>query len=340
MSGVAGSVQLLVLGGGGFLGRHIATAAVRAGHDVTVFSRAGTAPVDGVEALAGDRYDDLTALHGRTWDAVLDTFSDPDAVSATASLLSGPVGAYGYVSGMSVYHPAGPAVPGAGDPVRREGEATEDDPLQERSLAKLAAEAALAERFDGPTAILRVGVLVGPHDPTDRFTWWPVRLDRALAGDAERTVLAPGDPDRVVQYTDARDVAEFAVAVLDRRGEGVFDTVGPGRAQPLSAVLDACLRAAGGAPGDVDWVWAGERYLRENLRDVEEEQRPLWFPEDQIPQDAIDASGAIRQGLRFRPAEETARDVLAQLRAEGRTELTAGLDPDRERALVEGWVGV
>jgi 2'-hydroxyisoflavone reductase len=113
--------------------------------------------------------------------------------------------------------------------------------------------------------------------------------------------------------------------------------VGPGRAQPLSAVLDACLRAAGGAPGDVDWVWVGERYLRENLGDVEEEQRPLWFPEDQIPQDAINASSAITQGLRFRPPEETARDVLAQLRAEGRTELAAGLDPDRERALVEGW---
>jgi 2'-hydroxyisoflavone reductase len=114
--------------------------------------------------------------------------------------------------------------------------------------------------------------------------------------------------------------------------------VGPGRAQPLSAVLDACLRTAGGAPGDVDWVWVGERYLRENLGDVEEEQRPLWFPEDQIPQDAIDASSAITQGLRFRSAEETARDVLAQLRAEGRTELAAGLDPARERALVEGWV--
>ena len=161
-------------------------------------------------------------------------------------------------------------------------------------------------RFRGPTPILRVGILVGPHDPTDRFTWWTVRLTRALAGDAARTVLAPGDPDRVVQYTDARDVAEFAVAVLDRRAEGVFDTVGPGRAQPLSAVLDACLRAAGGAPGDVDRVWAGERYLRENLHDLEEEQRPLWFPEDQIPQERVlrvpvppevEASGAIHHRI-------------------------------------------
>lgn len=333
---VARPVQLLVLGGGAFLGRHAVRAALDAGHDVTVFSRSGGSPVDGVEVLTGDRQGDLSALHGREFEAVLDTFSDPDAVAATASLLSGSVGAYGYVSGMSVYHPTGPRVAGAGDPVRREGEADDDDPLQERSLAKLGAETAVAEHFAGPAPVFRVGVMVGPHDPSDRFTWWPVRLARALAGDADRTVLAPGDPARVVQYSDARDIAAFAVAVLARRDEGVFDTVGPGRAQPLSAVLDACLRAAGGAPGDVDWAWAGERYLREGLRDLEEEARPLWFPEDQIPQDAIDSSAAIAAGLRFRPAEDTARDVLAWLRDEGRTELAAGLDPEFERALVAG----
>lgn len=329
-------MQLLVLGGGGFLGRHVVAEAAAAGHVVSVLSRSGTAPVDGVEALRGDRQGDLSALEGRRWDAVLDTFSDGEAVARTASLLSGAVGAYGYVSGMSVYHPRGPAVPGAGDPVRREGDA--DDALQERSLVKLAAEAAVAEHFAGPAPVLRVGIMVGPHGPSDRFTWWPVRLARAVSGQAERTVLAPGDPDRVVQYSDARDIARFAVDVLDRRLSGVFDTVGPGRAEPLSAVLDACLRAAGGGPGDVDWAWADEQYLRESLSDVDEEARPLWFPEDQIPQDAIDASSATAAGLRFRAAEDTARDVLVQLATEGRTELAAGLAPDRERALVEGRV--
>jgi 2'-hydroxyisoflavone reductase len=331
---VAARVHLLVLGGGGFLGRHVAAAGLDAGHDVTVLSRGGSAPVDGVEALTGDRQGDLSALDGRRFDAVLDTFSDPDAVARTAALLSGAAGAYGYVSGMSVYHPDGPAVPGAGDPVRRPGDA--DDVLQERSLDKLGAESAVAAHFEGPAPVFRVGVMVGPFDPTDRFTWWPVRLARALAGDADRTVLAPGDPDRVVQYSDARDIAAFVVSALDRRLAGVFDTVGPGRAQPLSAVLDECLAAVGGAPGDVSWAWADEAYLRDGLRDVPEEERPLWFPEDQIPQDAIDSSTAIAAGLRFRPAIETARDVLAQVRAEGRAELAAGLDPDRERALVAG----
>lgn len=320
------------MGGGGFLGRHVAAAGLAAGHDVTVLSRGGRAPVDGVEALTGDRQGDLSALDGRRFDAVLDTFSDPDAVARTAALLAG--AAYGYVSGMSVYDPAGPAVPGAGDPVRRPGGAPPDDPLQERSLDKLGAEAAVAAHAEGP--VFRVGIMVGPHDPTDRFTWWPVRLARALAGRADRTVLAPGDPDRVVQYSDARDIAAFMVSALDRRLTGVFDTVGPGRAQPLSAVLDACLLAAGGAPGDVAWAWAGEESLRTALRDVPEESRPLWFPEDQIPQDAIDSSAALAAGLRFRPAVETARDVLAQLRAEGRSELAAGFSPERERALIAG----
>ncbi|MDL5156309.1 NAD-dependent epimerase/dehydratase family protein [Actinomycetospora termitidis] len=327
-------MHLLVLGGGGFLGRHLAAAGLAAGHDVTVLSRRGSAPVDGVEALAGDRQGDLSALDGRRFDAVLDTFSDPDAVARTAELLDGAAGAYGYVSGMSVYHPDGPAVPGAGDPVRRPGDA--DDALQERSLEKLEAEAAIARHFDGPAPVFRVGIMVGPHDPTDRFTWWPVRLARALAGDADREVLAPGDPGRVVQYSDARDIAAFMVSALDRRLDGVFDTVGPGRAQPLSAVLSECLLGVGGRPEDVSWAWAGEQYLRESLADVEEEARPLWFPEDQIPQDAIDSSSAIAAGLRFRPVAETARDVLAQVRAEGRSDLAAGLDPSFERALIAG----
>ncbi|TDQ52854.1 2'-hydroxyisoflavone reductase [Actinomycetospora succinea] len=327
-------MRLLVLGGGGFLGHHVVAEARRAGHDVTVASRSGTRPFPDVEALAVDRYGDLSALDGRTFDAALDTFSDPDAVRATAERLRGSAGALGYVSGMSVYHPDGPAVPDEDAPVRRPGEASPDDPLQERSLAKLGAEDAVTSVFDGPVTVLRVGIMVGPRDPSDRFTWWPVRLARALAGEASRTVLAPGDPQRAVQYSDARDIAAFAVRALGDGRAGVFDTVGPLRAQPLAAVLDACLEAAGGRPGDVTWAWAGEDALRAGLHDVEEEARPLWFPEDQIPQDAIDSSAARAAGLRFRPAVETARDVLAWHRDRGEPALAAGFDAAQEAALV------
>jgi 2'-hydroxyisoflavone reductase len=328
-------MHLLVLGGGGFLGFAVVTEALGAGHTVTVLSRQGTAPVDGVEALRGDRTGDLSALHGREFDGCLDTFSDPAAVAATAQLLDGHVGTYGYISGMSVYAPDGPRVPDESAPVRVEGRY--DDVLQDRSVAKLACEAALVEHFSGPALVTRVGIMVGPRDPSDRFTWWPVRLARALAGTADRRVLAPGDPARPVQYTDVRDLSAWLVGMLaDGRG-GLFNGVGPGRTagqETVGDVLDACLRAAGGSPGDVEFVWADEDVMRTAMAAElpDEEQRPLWFPEDQIPQDAIDSSAALAAGLTFRTAEQTARDTLAWA---GGRELSAGFTPALERALLE-----
>lgn len=324
-------MHLLVLGGGGFLGHAVVSEALGAGHDVTVFSRSGKAPVDGVEVLQGDRSGDLSALSGRYFDAVLDTFSDPDAVAATARLLSGNVGAYGYISGMSVYAPDGPAVPDESAPVRVEGRY--DDVLQERSIAKLACEAALREHFDGPTLVTRVGIMVGPRDPTDRFTWWPVRFARALAGTADRRVLAPGDPSRSVQYTDVRDLAVWMNAMLAAGHGGLFNGVGPGRPDSVGEVLDACLRAVGGSHGGVELVWADEGTMQAELAAAlpDQEQRPLWFPEDQIPQDAIDSSAALAAGLTFRSAEETARGAFEQV---GDRDLAAGFDPELERRLL------
>ncbi|MDQ1650225.1 MAG: hypothetical protein QOG60_2282 [Frankiaceae bacterium] len=323
-------MHLLVLGGGGFLGYAAVTEALTAGHEVTVLSREGKAPVEGVEALRGDRTGDLAALHGREFDGCLDTFSDPDAVAATAQLLDGHVGAYGYISGMSVYAPDGPRVPNESAPVRVEGRY--DDVLQDRSVAKLACEAALAEHFSGPRLVTRVGIMVGPRDPSDRFTWWPVRLARALAGTADRQVLAPGDPGRAVQYTDVRDLAGWMVGMLAAGCGGLFNGVGPGRPDTVGEILDACLRAAGGEAGDVEFVWADESEMRSALAEAlpDEESRPLWFPEDQIPQDAIDSSAALAAGLTFRSAEQTARDTLAWA---AERELSAGFGPDLERAL-------
>ncbi|HEX8519798.1 MAG TPA: NAD-dependent epimerase/dehydratase family protein [Pseudonocardia sp.] len=344
-------MRLLVLGGGGFLGHHVVAAARAAGHAVTVYSRSGDTPFRDVEALTGDRHGDLAPLAGRTWDAAVDTFTDTapgaPAVRAAGRLLSGSVGVYAYVSGMSVYAPAGPAHPDESAPVRRAGVEPDDDPLQERSLAKLAGEQALAEVFDGPVLRPRVGIMVGPRDPTHRFTYWPRRLAGALAGSRPATVLVPGDPDRTVQYSDARDTAAWVVAMVAAGRGGVFNTVGPGRPDTLAAVLRACLRAAGGDPdggdggtdGPVRFVRADEGFLRERLADVEEERRPLWYPEDQIPQTAIDSTAALAAGLRFRPAEETARDVLAQARETGEEGLDTAAFAERERALLAALAG-
>lgn len=333
-------MKLLVLGGGGFLGFHMAAEAVRAGYTVTTFNRDGKSELGGVEALAGNRRGDLSALAGRSWDAVIDTFSDPEAVAQTAELLSGSVGAYGFVSGISIYHPDGPDVVSEHAPLRREGDPAGDDPLQERSLLKLACERALKERFTGPLFIVRPGIMVGPRDPTDRFTWWPMRFARALQDGAP--VLAPGDPDRPVQFTDARDLAAWTVRSLEPRDgplTGTFNAVGPGRRERLQDVLTACLQAAkdvSGASGDPELVWADENFLSERLAGVEEEARPLWFPEPQIPFAAVDSSKALAAGLRFRPSYETARDTLLWRQEQGEN-LQAGFSAAQEAELLEAW---
>jgi 2'-hydroxyisoflavone reductase len=331
-------VRLLVLGGGGFLGYHAVTEALAADHDVTVFSRSGQPPVDGVEAIAGNRRDDLSGLRGRDWDAVFDTFTDTEpgapAVRATADLLSGAVGAYGYVSGMSVYAPAGPSVPDESGPVRRAGVEPDSERLQERSLAKLAGEAAVTELFGGPALFPRVGIMVGPADPSTRFTYWPVRLAAAARGDLPRSVLVPGDRERPVQYSDARDIAGWAVYMLAAGRGGTFNTVGPGRSDSLASVLDACCAAAGLDLADLDLVDVpDEDLLRDRLADVDEEERPLWYPEDQIPQEAIDSSAALAAGLRFRPAVMTATDTLAWAQQSGAAALTDSFVP-REQAII------
>ena len=336
-------MRLLVLGGGGFLGYHVVAEAVGMGHEVSTFNREGEAPLDGVEALQGDRQADLSALRGRTWNAVLDTFSDPDAVEETARLLSGSVGAYGYVSGISNYHPDGPAIVDEDSPLRRANEDL-DDPLQERSIAKLRCEEAVRENFSGAVLISRVGIMVGPRDPTDRFSWWPARLARTLSDGSE--ILAPGDPERPAQFSDARDIASWMVRMLEAERSGTFNTVGPGRRISVAEVLEACRNVAreeAGTQGKARGVrvtWADEEFLRWNLSDVTEEERPLWFPEDQIPFQAVDSSRALAAGLRFRPVEETARDALAWVRSRPPgAGLQAGFGPAFEDELLRRWHG-
>lgn len=331
-------MRLLVLGGTGFLGYHAVEAALARGHAVSIFTRGGQAPAADVEMIRGDRYGDLSALEGRSWDAALDTFSDPEAVARTARMLSGSVGVYGFVSGITNYHPQGPAVVDEESPLRAAGEAAPGDPLQERGLAKLGCERAILEEFAGRAFIVRPGVMVGPRDPTDRFSYWPARLTRALAAGEE--VLAPGDPDRPVQFTDARDLAAWMVEMIGSGVCGIYNAVGPGRRVSLRQALDACSEAAseavyGEGGHRPRLVWVEEEFLKRRLGDVPEERRPLWFPEPQIPLEEVDSSKALSAGLAFRPALQTARQTLRWLNGRGPDELAAGVPA--ERKLLRKW---
>ena len=214
----------------------------------------------------------------------------------------------------------------------------DDDPLQARSLAKLAAEEVLGEVLDVPVLLPRVGIMVGPRDPSRRFTHWPLRMARALADERPRDILVPGDLSRPVQYSDARDIARWVVRMLDERRGGVFNTVGSGRLNSINDVLRDCLEAAGGTPDDVEFIPVSEQFLGPRVADVAEEQRPLWYPEDQIPQRAINSSAAFDAGLEFRTALDTARDTLAWAREEGPDEqLDTGPLGELEQQILQAW---
>jgi 2'-hydroxyisoflavone reductase len=318
-------VRLLVLGGTKFLGRGVVESALAAGHEVTLFNRGRTNPelYPEAEKLHGDLTGDLGALAGRTWDAVvdLDPTQLPRHARRRAEALVDSVGHYVFVSTISVYaepsQPLDESSPVAEPP---DPEPETFDPEQYGGL-KVGSERAVLEVFGGRAAVVRPGLIAGPHDPTDRFTYWPRRL--AEGGD----VLAPGDPSQPVQLIDARDLGAFLVHVADRRIAGVFNATGPATPLTLGETLERI-----GTGGRLVWV-DDETLLDAGVGPWME--LPLWLPgEEHAGLLRADVSRAVAAGLTFRPLEETARDTLAWSREAGeqRPTLTRG----REREILAG----
>ena len=227
-------MKLLILGGTKFLGRHAVDAALAAGHEVTTFTRGQTNPElhPEIEHLHGDRDGSLDALAGRTWDGVVDTSGYvPRIVRRSAELLRDSVARYVFVSSISAY----------GDfsaPITEETPVAElEDPDTEEIMESYGALKAACERvvegvYGDRSARVRAGLIVGPFDPTDRFTYWPRRI--AAGG----TVLAPGDPEAPVQFVDARDLAAWLVHVaLDGTATGT-------RAPSSAAAVAASVRSS------------------------------------------------------------------------------------------------
>jgi 2'-hydroxyisoflavone reductase len=327
-------MKLLVIGGTVFLGRHVVDAALTAGHEVTLFNRGMHNPDlhPDVEKLRGDRRTDLSALDGRRWDAVVDTCGYfPRVVRMSAEKLAGSVEHYTFVSSLSVY--ASMAEPGIDEsaPV-----AMLDDPTVEEvtgetyGALKALCEAEVESAMPGRAMIVRAGLIVGPHDPTDRFTYW---VHRVAAGGE---VLAPGRPDATVSFIDVRDLAEWIVRGSERRVDGTFNATGPGDPCTMERLLESARRAS---RSDARFTWVDEVFLeREGVAPWQ--QMPLWLPDD--PEhagfNAVDCSRAIAQGLTFRSVDETVAATLDSDR--GRTMAPgerAGITRERERELLERW---
>lgn len=321
-----------MLGGTVFLGRHVVETLLARGHEVTLFHRGkrGGELFPDVERVLGDRATDLDRLPaGATWDAVVDTCGFvPGVVATSAGALRERAGRYVFISSISVYDVSKAPVNESSPTLELPAGASRDvmTPETYGSLKLLCEREAVAAFGPERTLIVRPGLIVGPNDPSDRFTYWPLRFARG--GD----VLVPDALDTPVQYIDVRDLAEFVVDALEREHAGVVNTVGPPEPTTLGALLGACAAAsdseANVVPVDLTFL---RRWNASPWSDL-----PVWS-EDGFEYDGItrtDPSHGVALGMRYRPVEKTIADTLRWAQHErGDAPFKAGLTPAREAAL-------
>jgi 2'-hydroxyisoflavone reductase len=329
-------LRILILGGTGFIGPAQVRYAVARGHKVTLFNRGKTHPglFPDVEQLLGDRNGKLDALKGREWDAVIDNPATlPRWVRDSAQLLKNSAKQYLFISTLSVY--ADNSKPNMDEtaPV-----ATLPDPTTEKVTAETyGALKALAEKeaekaFPGRTTILRPTLIVGPGDPTDRFTYWPVRIDRG------GEVLAPGDQNDPVQFIDARDLGEWCIRMVEQGDTGVYNAVGPKAPLSIAEMLYG-IRAITSA--DVKFTWVDADFLaKKNVQPWSD--MPVWVPGqgDSAGFSRVNHDRAIAKGLTCRPLAETAKDTLEDYKKRSSKppgKLNAGLAPEREAEVLAAW---
>ena len=320
-------MKILVLGGTKFLGRAAVEAALERGHDLTLLNRGETNPelFPEVEKLHGDRTEGLSGLDGRRWDAVVDTSGYfPHVVRRSVETLECSVGRYLFVSSISVYADFSEG-PSEDSPRGELGDMPADEMLPEYENygpLKALCEDAVWDAFGERATIVRPGLIVGPHDPTGRFTYWPHRAARG------GELVVPAPPERTVQFVDARDLGRWLVELLERDEGGAFNAT---RAGVSWEELIASARAV--TDSDATPVWIPDDFLLEH--EVGEwMELPMWLADPEwVGMNAADVSRAEAVGLAHRPLEHTIRGTLD----EAETTEGAGLKPERERELLEAW---
>lgn len=327
-------MKLLVLGGTVFLGRHIVAEALAHGHEVTLFNRGQHNPdlFPEVEKLRGNRNGNLETLRGRRWDAVIDTCGYiPRLVRASAELLAQSVEHYTFISSISVY--ADFSAPGLNEnaPVGKlQDEAIEEITGETYGPLKALCEQAMENAMPGRALIIRPGLIVGPHDPTDRFTYWPYRV--AQGGE----VLAPGHPDRPVQIIDVRDLAKWIVRMVEAGKTGTYNATGPDYTLTIGHLLETCRSVS---RSNATFMWVDEGFLLA-VGVQPWMELPLWVPDTEEYRgfSAVNCTKAISDGLSFRPLAETIQDTLAWVTTRpSDTPWRAGLKREREKELLQQW---
>jgi 2'-hydroxyisoflavone reductase len=322
-------VRILVIGGTRFTGRALVANALDRGRDVTLFNRGQSDPAAFPEAehVRGDRDGGIAVLEGREFDAVVDMCGYfPRVVRQSVTTLAPTSGHSTFVSSISVYREPLPAGYDETSPLR-----TADPTFEEITEESYGGLKALCERevlagFPDRSFVVRSGLMVGPGDRSDRFTYWVRRI--ALGGE----VLAPGDPARPVQFIDARDLGSWMLAVAERGGTGTFNATGPDRILTMGEVLETCRAVSG---SDATFNWVDQAFIRS--AGVDPVELPLSESETGTTFGA-NVQPAVAAGLQFRPLAETVRDTLEWDR--GRPQkwpMLAGIAPDREAAVLARW---
>src|SRR5437762_2893399 len=334
-------MRILILGGTGFTGPYQVRYALSRGHKVTTFNRGKTHPgelPDEVEQLVGDRNGRLDALKNRQWDVVIDNPTTlPAWVRDAAQVLKGNVDRYVFISTISVYGEPkqGPdenapteKYEGA-DPYEETIEAVRASGFKTYGPLKALSEREAEKWFPGKTLIIRPGLIVGPRDESDRFTYWPVRIDRA--GD----VLAPGRPDDPVQFIDGRDLAEWTIRMVENRETGIYNATGPAKPLGIGKMLDEIKDALN---SNAEFTWVPANFLKQQSVEAWSNM-PVWAG-DELGLARTNINRALAKGLTFRPLAETARDTLAWFKSQPQdrqSKLRAGLAPEREAEVLAAW---
>ena len=334
-------LRILILGGTGFIGPYQVRYALSRGHKVTTFNRGKTHPGElpgEVEQLIGDRNGQLEALKDRQWDVVLDNPTTlPAWVRDAAQILKGNVDRYVFISTISVYADTSKGVDetaplakyDGADPFKETLEAMRASGYKTYGPLKALSEQETEKWFPGKVLIIRPGLIVGPRDETDRFTYWPVRIDRG--GD----VLAPGMSNDPVQFIDARDLAEWTIRMVENRETGTYNATGPAKSLGIGGMLDGIKRALN---ANAKFTWVPADFLKQQKVEAWSDM-PVWTGEESGMARAS-ISRALAEGLTFRPLADTARDTLAWFQSQPpdrQAKMKAGLSPERETEVLAAW---
>ncbi|HQY21076.1 MAG TPA: epimerase [Ignavibacteria bacterium] len=325
-------MNLLILGGTIFLGKHIVNAAIENGHTVTLFNRGQHNPewFPDLEKIKGDRDGDLSGLKGRKFDGVIDTCGYiPRIVRKSAEFLKDSTGHYTFISSISVYN--NDDVPGSNE--NSETGVITDDNVEKMTMEnygplKVLCENEVMDVFGENSSIVRSGLIVGDGDFSDRFTYWIHRISKG------GKVIVPVSKINNVQFIDVKDLAEWTLKLTEEKISGVFNSTGPLEALSLNTFVNKCKEFSG---SDAEFIYMDEKFLLDEGV-IPYQDLTLWLPEDSFGMNNVDISKAKNAGLKIRPLEKTLKDTAEYDLTRGPDfKLRTGLSDEKEKELLEKW---